>query len=188
MLADFEDAPDSYPPREYEFSQATFGGGMACTSCAILAACTYADGMPLNARLVTEVGAKMWQARGNNRSEDTQEIVDKDRFFTDTYEFDVWQCSFTGAEGRGDLKHILDKMRRSEHSGVVFTDGTVSFAVGWTGAHADGKWVVFDSHPPSSREWLCDTEPRLVAVIKGLLLCKSVFDCSIVIRRRLRTT
>ena len=167
-------------PREFEFSQGTFGGGMACTSCARLDACTYADGLPLNARLVTEVGAKMWQARGNLRSEDTQEIVDDDRFFTDTYDFDAWQCSFTGAEGRGNVQDVLETMRRSKHSGVVFTDGAVSFAAG---VGADGKWFIFDSHPPSSREWLCDTEADLVPVIRDLLLCKSVFDCSIVTRK-----
>jgi hypothetical protein len=122
----------------------------------------------------------MWIARGNGRSEDTQEIIDQDAFFTATYNFDAWQCSLTGAEGRGKLPDLMATMRRRRPSGVVFTDGAVSFAAG---VGANDKWVVYDSHPPRARKWFFDSETETVSKINDLLLCKNVFDCSIVTRK-----
>jgi hypothetical protein len=146
-----------------------------------LAACTYADASPLDAKLVLQTGASMWVKRGNNRSEDASEILSDEPFFNRTYATSSWQCSERGVVGTAAISDISGELERAPPSGVVITDGIISFA---GGRGASGEWFIFDSHPPNARQWRMDSRDEWEATTVGLLVRATTYDCTVFNRRR----
>ena len=167
----------------FSVSQESYGGHEACTSCAVLAACCYADATPLNAKLVLETGASMWAKRGNNRSEDAGEILSTESFFDSTYAISSWQCSERGVAGTARIRDVADEMVGASPCGVVVTDGIISFA---GGRDVDGEWFIFDSHAPNARQWHGLTKTAWQTKAVSMLVRKTTFDCTVFNRHQPR--
>jgi len=164
-------------------SQVSYGGNQACTSCAVLAACTYADASPIDAELVLQTGASMWVKRGNDRSEDASEILSAEPFFERTYATSSWQCSEKGVAGTATIGDIAAELERESPSGVVVTDGIISFA---GGRGASGGWFIFDSHAPNARQWRIDSRAEWESKAVSLLVRTTTYDCTVFNRRVVR--
>lgn len=135
--------------QQFEFSQNTFGGALACTAIATLSACGFADNEIAEDKFKTycSVGSQMWRAISTNTIS-VHEVLNKYSFFNENYTVESYQCCVADTmndEGKYiTLKKMLslfnDELKGPR--GAVFTDGIVSFAIGF----ARDKYWLFDSH------------------------------------------
>lgn len=190
---------EEYKSHNYDFSQNSYCGHLACTSIATLMACSMADNDTIS-RFDPEDGAKMaflvefgsglWKENTNRASDESvQSIIDKHTFFKTGVNYD--NESYQGvvgsyvAEGRINLNLLLKEIQKTcakrGSTGAVMTDNVVSFAVGMVGIPTP-RWVIFDSHSPSARYYTAPAADLAYVEHKvKTLMCKKngLFDCTV---------
>ena len=171
----------------FEFSQNTFGGSLACTAVATLAACGFADGSVTmeDFEKYCRIGSKIWKQTSGWNTMDAEQIINHYDFFKDTYTIESYQ-SYTSTERAGliSITKLLETLVQENHSkesfGIVMTDGGVSFAVG----HLDGKWWLFDSHStPTATLYQCSVDQIEGLVVQHLTRGSDcVFDATSIVK------
>jgi len=169
---------------EFDFSQATFGGYLACNSIATLVACSFADGQinEENLNKYCRVGSQIWKnVTGGSNTTSAKQIIDSNDFFRETYKIDEYQAySLFFKHGRIPLTELIDTVHKENEDravGLVFTDGCKSFAVG----KFKQNWVIFDSHAPNAWIQKCTKETIVPNIIKNFIL-PNVFDVTTIVK------
>lgn len=169
---------------QFQFSQSTFGGSLACNTIATLVACSFADGQIVedNFKKYCRVGAEIWQkVTGGSNTTSAKEIIDSYEFFRDTYQIEEYQGYYTKEkDGRISLEDLIKTIQKENEKravGIVFTDGCISFAVG----KFNKNWVIFDSHPPNA--WIMKSSLEEIAkhISKNFVL-PNVFDATTIVK------
>ena len=169
---------------EFQFSQNTFGGGLACNSIATMVACSFADGDIVEEKFQTycRIGSEIWRnVTGGSNTTSAKQIIDSYEFFRDTYKIEEYQGYYKKErDGRISLDALIETIQKENDEravGVVFTDGCISFAVG----KFNKNWVMFDSHAP--RAWIqkCSKEEVSKAISSNFIL-PNVFDATTIVK------
>jgi len=170
---------------DFDFSQNTFHGSLACNSIATLIACSFADGTidQKKFKYYTQVGSHMWQkVTGGSKTTSAKEIIDAYDFFRNTYDIDEYQGYYANdIDGRISIKDLIATIKNENGGksvGIVFTDGCISFAVG----KFNNNWVIFDSHAPHAWIKKCSIDDIVENITKNFVL-PNVFDATTIIKR-----
>jgi len=185
------------------FSQATFGGWLACTSVSTVFAAAMADSDDVNKfdfgdvdriTFLTEFACGLWRESSQKTTDETvSEVVAKHAFFRSgkVYDTDGWAGRFgeNSDERRIALTDFIVEMEKiyktSGSLGVVFTDNVVSFACGIV----DNSWVLYDSHAPASCCARISTENATLINIEAMIISHfvrrdGIFDATLFTRKR----
>ena len=101
--------------RTLPFSQGTFGGPLACTSCACLTGCAFADGTQLTLQdyeKYTRVGSKLWRLHGKGSLQSAEYVMNNYDFFKDTYDIESFQINLAtlrDLQGRISLAKFFEQ-------------------------------------------------------------------------------
>ena len=180
-----EDSRSMAERHNFNFSQNTFGGSLACNTIATLVACSFADGNidENNFKKYCRVGSEIWtKVTGGSKTTSAKEIIDSFDFFRDTYKIEEYQGYYKHErDGRISLTDLVTTVQEENDSravGLVFTDGCISFAVG----KFNQNWVIFDSHSPNA--WIQkSTYEDIVKQIRRNLVLPNIFDATTIIMK-----
>ena len=169
----------------FDYSQGTFGGGLACCCIATLTACSFADGeiKEDNYKKYCRVGSDMWKKLTHGMDKTSaKDLIDSYEFFKDTYEVEEYQgfCNFEldGKISLNNLLTVLEKENKDRSYGIVFTDNVISFSVG----KFFGSYVIFDSHAPKAWIKKCDPE-SIEEEIKKNFVSSNIFDATTIVKK-----
>ena len=193
------DVEEKYKCHNYNFSQNTYAGHLACTSIATLMACSMADNDKISTfdpedgakmAFLVEFGSGLWKENTKRvADESVQSVIDKHDFFKIGVNYD--NESYQGvvgnyeAEGRIKLIPLLKEIQKTcekkSSTGAVITDNVVSFAVGMVTTPTP-RWIIFDSHSPAASYYTAPVTDLLYVKNKiRAIMCKKngLFDCTV---------